>query len=118
MFRALTRLQRHNHTSLLAPNKTYAFLPTSTHTHFTPRRTTQVQLRMFALTPYRSNQPRTFSRQGELARLPVPEVRDSLERWLASLRPVVAEKVSRWKWSCDGEGEEGDWRQYSTERRA
>jgi hypothetical protein len=57
--------------------------------------------RMFALTPYQKNQPRTLSRQKELPRLPVPKLEASLDRYIKSLRPLLLEKALK-----EGKGEE------------
>jgi len=59
------------------------------------------QQRMFALTPHRKDQPKTFSRQKELPRLPVPTLDKSLERYIKSLRPLLLEKARQ-----EGKGEE------------
>lgn len=48
---------------------------------------------MFALTPHRKDQPKTFSRQKELPRLPVPALDKSLERYIKSLRPLLLEQA-------------------------
>ncbi|ORY88754.1 acyltransferase ChoActase/COT/CPT [Leucosporidium creatinivorum] len=61
----------------------------------------QQQQRMFALTPHRKDQPKTFSRQKELPRLPVPTLDKSLERYIKSLRPLLLEKARQ-----EGKGEE------------
>lgn len=51
---------------------------------------------MFALTPYRgaagTSQPKTFSRQKGLARLPIPKLDATLERYLKSLEPILLQK--------------------------
>ncbi|PWN41844.1 acyltransferase ChoActase/COT/CPT [Ceraceosorus guamensis] len=51
---------------------------------------------MFALTPFRgapgSAPPKTFSRQGELPRLPVPTLEETFPRYLKSLEPVLRQK--------------------------
>ncbi|PWN90766.1 acyltransferase ChoActase/COT/CPT [Acaromyces ingoldii] len=48
---------------------------------------------MFALTPFRGApgavQPKTFSRQGELHRLPIPQLNDTFERYLTTLEPLL-----------------------------
>ncbi|GAA5861326.1 hypothetical protein JCM8547_006092 [Rhodosporidiobolus lusitaniae] len=57
---------------------------------------------MFALTPYRATQPRTFSAQKQLPRLPVPALSASLDKYLKSLRPFLLEQASK-------EGRESSW---------
>jgi len=52
---------------------------------------------MFALTPFRSKpgqetQPKTFSRQHELPKLPVPPLEQTLPKYLASLEPILRQK--------------------------
>ncbi|CAO1613351.1 unnamed protein product [Parajaminaea phylloscopi] len=51
---------------------------------------------MFALTPYRgapgTSQPKTFSRQRSLPRLPVPQLDASLDRYLKSIEPILLQK--------------------------
>ncbi|KAK0520037.1 hypothetical protein OC834_007181 [Tilletia horrida] len=50
---------------------------------------------MFALTQYRGapgTQPKTFSRQHELPRLPVPALEQTFKRYLRSLEPILAQK--------------------------
>lgn len=51
---------------------------------------------MFALTPFRgapgTAPPKTFSRQGELPRLPVPTLEETLPRYLKSLEPILRQK--------------------------
>lgn len=48
---------------------------------------------MFALTPFRGApgavQPKTFSRQDELPRLPIPQLNDTFERYLTTLEPLL-----------------------------
>ncbi|UZJ54007.1 hypothetical protein CBS101457_003327 [Exobasidium rhododendri] len=47
---------------------------------------------MFALSKYRGNladQPKTFSRQSSLKRLPIPALEDTLARYIDSLRPIL-----------------------------
>ncbi|KAK4058251.1 hypothetical protein OIO90_000408 [Microbotryomycetes sp. JL221] len=48
---------------------------------------------MFALTPYKRDQPRTLSRQKDLPRLPIPQLDNSLERYLESLRPFLLQQA-------------------------
>ncbi|CAD6904371.1 unnamed protein product [Tilletia laevis] len=50
---------------------------------------------MFALTPYRGaqgTQPKTFSRQKELPRLPIAPLEQTFSRYLRSLEPILAQK--------------------------
>ncbi|GAA6034359.1 hypothetical protein JCM8097_002687 [Rhodosporidiobolus ruineniae] len=49
---------------------------------------------MFALTPYRATQPRTFSLQKQLPRLPIPTLSNSLDKYLKSLRPFLLDQAS------------------------
>lgn len=47
---------------------------------------------MFALSKFRGNpaeQPKTFSRQSELHRLPIPKLEDTFERYIKSLEPIL-----------------------------
>lgn len=79
--------------------------PSTRTTTFTPSRLSaslpQQQTRMFALTPYRHDQPRTLSRQKELPRLPIPKLELSLDRYLKSLRPFLLQQALE-----KGQGEE------------
>lgn len=50
--------------------------------------------RMFSLSAHRANQPKTFSNQNKLPRLPVPDLEKSLEGYLKSLAPLLEQKVS------------------------
>jgi carnitine O-acetyltransferase len=52
-----------------------------------------ISKRMFAASFYRANQPKTFSNQAKLPRLPVPDLETSLEGYLKSLVPVLEQKV-------------------------
>ncbi|SCV74232.1 BQ2448_6664 [Microbotryum intermedium] len=56
---------------------------------------------MFALTPYKSNQAPTLSRQKELARLPIPTLEASTQRYLKSLKPFLLQEAQQ-----AGKGEE------------
>nr|XP_019003669.1 carnitine acetyltransferase [Kwoniella mangroviensis CBS 8507]OCF67130.1 carnitine acetyltransferase [Kwoniella mangroviensis CBS 8507] len=47
------------------------------------------QQRMFALSAHRRDQPKTFSNQSKLPRLPVPDLEKSLEGYLKSLGPIL-----------------------------
>jgi carnitine O-acetyltransferase len=49
---------------------------------------------MFALSSHRKDQPKTFSNQSKLPRLPVPDLDKSLEGYMKSLMPVIEQKVS------------------------
>lgn len=49
---------------------------------------------MFATTRRRADQPKTYSLQPTLPRLPVPDLEKSLEGYLKSLIPVLEQKVS------------------------
>jgi len=57
---------------------------------------------MFALTPYRANQTRTFERQKELPRLPIQTLDASLDKYLRTLRPFLLDQA-------DAEGHGQDW---------
>ena len=48
---------------------------------------------MFSTSSYRQDQPKTFSNQNKLPRLPIPELDKSLEGYLKSLAPVLEQKV-------------------------
>ncbi|KAM0788172.1 hypothetical protein ACM66B_001333 [Microbotryomycetes sp. NB124-2] len=48
---------------------------------------------MFALTPYKRDQPRTLSRQKDLPRLPIPQLDKSLERYIHSLKPFLLQQA-------------------------
>ena len=50
--------------------------------------------RMFALTPRRLEQAKTYALQPTLPRLPVPDLEKSMEQYLKSLIPVLEQKVS------------------------
>ena len=52
--------------------------------------------RMLATSAYRSDQPKTFSNQPKLPRLPVPDLEKSLDGYLKSLIPVLEQKVRKW----------------------
>jgi hypothetical protein len=53
-------------------------------------------VRMFALSAHRQAQPKTFANQALLPRLPIPELEQSLQGYLESLRPVLEQKVAAW----------------------
>ncbi|BGP38767.1 hypothetical protein JCM10449v2_002704 [Rhodotorula kratochvilovae] len=57
---------------------------------------------MFALTPYRATQTRTFERQKELPRLPIQPLETSLDKYLRSLRPFLLDQAA-----TEGHGQ--DW---------
>lgn len=50
---------------------------------------------MFSLTPYRLEQPKTFSHQKSLPKLPVPKLDASLERYVQSLLPLLLERAKQ-----------------------
>lgn len=55
---------------------------------------------MFALSKFRGNvadQPKTFSRQHELPRLPIPELEDTFARYIASLEPILLQAQAQGK---------------------
>ena len=54
---------------------------------------TPSSFQMFSSSSYRQDQPKTFSNQGKLPRLPIPELDKSLEGYLKSLAPVLEQKV-------------------------
>ena len=49
--------------------------------------------RMFALSAYRSSQPKTLANQDKLPMLPIPELEQTLQGYLKSLSPVLEQKV-------------------------
>lgn len=49
--------------------------------------------RMFALSAYRPDQPKTLQFQRELKHLPVPTLEASTERYVHSLRPILLERA-------------------------
>lgn len=49
--------------------------------------------KMFALSAFKQNQPKTLQFQKTLPRLPVPALSSSLERYIKSLRPILLEKA-------------------------
>lgn len=53
---------------------------------------------MFALTPFRGapgTQPKTFSKQSTLPRLPIPELAATFERYLKSISPILRQKEAQ-----------------------
>jgi carnitine O-acetyltransferase len=55
---------------------------------------------MFALSKFRGNpadQPKTFSRQRELPRLPIPSLEDTFTRYIASLEPILLQAEEQGK---------------------
>lgn len=48
---------------------------------------------MQALRPYSTGQPKTLQFQKDLARLPVPSLPASLERYVKSLKPILLERA-------------------------
>jgi carnitine O-acetyltransferase len=65
---------------------------------------------MFATTPYRASQPRTFSLQKQLPRLPVPTLSNSLDRYIRSLKPLLLEQARK-------EGKAPEWVEQELEKR-
>ncbi|GAA6059823.1 hypothetical protein JCM10212_003735 [Sporobolomyces blumeae] len=65
---------------------------------------------MFALTPYRAEQPRTFAHTKSLPRLPVPPLAQSLDKYVRSLRPFLLDQAAR-------EGENDNWVEQELEKR-
>ncbi|GAA6010965.1 hypothetical protein JCM11491_005885 [Sporobolomyces phaffii] len=57
---------------------------------------------MFALTPYRTEQPRTFTHSKSLPRLPVPPLPATLDKYVTSLKPFLLDQAAR-------EGENEHW---------
>ena len=57
--------------------------------------------RMFALTAYRPDQPKTFQFQKTLPRLPIPTLSNSIDKYLRSLRPLLLQKALK-----EGKGED------------
>ncbi|GAA5912502.1 choline/carnitine O-acyltransferase [Sporobolomyces salmoneus] len=51
--------------------------------------------RMFALTPYRPEQPRTFTHSKSLPRLPVPPLPATLDKYVTSLKPFLLDQAAR-----------------------
>lgn len=67
------------------------------HRSLISRQFTTCSPSMFALTPFRprpgqETQPKTWSRQHELPRLPIPPLEQTLPRYLASLEPILRQK--------------------------
>ncbi|GAA5932375.1 choline/carnitine O-acyltransferase [Sporobolomyces koalae] len=92
--RALVRL------SLPSSSTALARVPVLGSSSFTRRRPTcrplsSTSTRMFALTPYRSEQPRTFALSKSLPRLPVPPLAATLDKYLISLRPFLLDQAAR-----------------------
>lgn len=65
---------------------------------------------MFALTPYRQEQPRTFTHTKSLPRLPVPPLEASLEKYIKSLRPFLLDQAAK-------EGENQHWVEKELDKR-
>lgn len=76
----------HSRRAALAPS---SYLPSAPQTRSFGTNTPK----MFALTPFRGApgavQPKTFSRQQELPRLPIPQLNDTFERYLTTLEPLL-----------------------------
>ncbi|GAA5875991.1 hypothetical protein JCM1840_006240 [Sporobolomyces johnsonii] len=66
--------------------------------------------RMFALTPYRPSQPKTFTHSRSLPRLPIPPLSASLEKYIRSLRPFLLQRAHK-------EGRDESWVEHELERR-
>ena len=66
--------------------------------------------RMFALTPYRTEQPRTFTHSKSLPRLPVPPLPATLDKYVTSLRPFLLDQAAR-------EGENDHWVEKELDKR-
>lgn len=49
---------------------------------------------MFALTPYRTEQPRTFAHTKSLPRLPVPPLPATLDKYVTSLKPFLLDQAA------------------------
>ncbi|GAA5969747.1 hypothetical protein JCM11641_008027 [Rhodosporidiobolus odoratus] len=56
---------------------------------------------MFALTPYRAQQPKTFSQQKSLPRLPIPTLTASLDKYIQTLKPFLLQQALK-----EGHGDE------------
>ncbi|GAA5879501.1 hypothetical protein JCM16303_003226 [Sporobolomyces ruberrimus] len=79
-------------------------LPRSTSPRSSPpfRALSSTPTRMFALTPYRTEQPRTFTHSKSLPRLPVPPLPATLDKYVTSLRPFLLDQAAK-------EGENDHW---------
>lgn len=77
----------------LAPAPQLARTPFQAHTP--SRQLSHTPTRMFALTPYRASQPRTFSAQKQLPRLPIQQLGASLDKYIKSLRPFFLEQAAK-----------------------
>ncbi|BGP23577.1 hypothetical protein JCM10295v2_002476 [Rhodotorula toruloides] len=82
--------------------------PSQTHSHSRPFLRTST--RMFALTPYRQSQPRTFAAQKQLPRLPIQQLGASLDKYIKSLRPFFLEQAAK-------EGRDDKWVEGQLEQR-
>ncbi|GAA5919003.1 hypothetical protein JCM1841_002686 [Sporobolomyces salmonicolor] len=67
--------------------------PLSTPPPFASRSLGSSPPRMFALTPYRASQPKTFTPSKALPRLPIPPLSASLEKYIRSLRPFLLQQA-------------------------
>ncbi|BGP54530.1 hypothetical protein JCM8202v2_002115 [Rhodotorula sphaerocarpa] len=65
---------------------------------------------MFALTPYRKEQPRTLSRQKDLPRLPIQPLAFVLDKYIKTLRPFLLDQADR-------EGKDAKWVDQELDRR-
>jgi hypothetical protein len=73
---------------------TFLSAPSRAPTTSANNRVSPTAARMFSLSAHRANQPKTFSNQNKLPRLPVPDLEKSLEGYLKSLAPLLEQKVS------------------------
>ncbi|GAA5848239.1 hypothetical protein JCM5353_009021 [Sporobolomyces roseus] len=74
----------------------------NSHSLSSTRSLSSTPTRMFALTPYRTEQPRTFTHSKSLPRLPVPPLPATLDKYVTSLRPFLLDQAAR-------EGENDHW---------
>ncbi|KAE8215189.1 hypothetical protein CF327_g1503 [Tilletia walkeri] len=82
-------------TAAAAAATTAAFNPLRSSIQRSSRLFSTSTAAMFALTPYRGapgTQPKTFSRQKELPRLPIAPLEQTFKRYLRSLEPILAQK--------------------------
>ncbi|GAA6014251.1 hypothetical protein JCM10207_006147 [Rhodosporidiobolus poonsookiae] len=86
---------------------TFNLTPRLAHAH---RGLETTPTRMFATTPYRTTQPRTFSAQKSLPRLPIPTLSNSLEKYCTSLKPLLLEQAHQ-------EGRDSTWVEHELQRR-
>ncbi|WVQ66414.1 uncharacterized protein L199_004594 [Kwoniella botswanensis] len=86
---APTSILVNNSTRLIRPNTIPRIPPSPIYT--TCSTSIIRQKRMFALSAHRRDQPKTFSNQSKLPRLPVPDLEKSLEGYLKSLGPILGQ---------------------------